>query len=195
MRPGRPQQFDEDTVLENATLAFWENGYDACSLSQLLSRTGLSKSSLYNQFGDKHSLFTQCLLRYKQNTRQRFLAVQETSETSREFVLKVLQSVTDELDADHTPRGCLIMNTAAELGQDDLEIANAVSESLQSFRKIFVTALQSGQAAREFSAELDPDDMANYLISNIGGLRTMVKSGMDKASIHKTIEIILRALE
>ncbi len=53
----RKPEFDRDAVLENAMGAFWEHGYEATSLAKLLSVTGLSKSSLYAAFGDKHQLF------------------------------------------------------------------------------------------------------------------------------------------
>ena len=66
---GRPRQFDEEQVLDAAMKAFWANGYEATSLADLVSVTGLHKGSLYQAFGDKHSLFVQTLNRYLQNTR------------------------------------------------------------------------------------------------------------------------------
>ena len=44
--------------------AFWANGYDATSLDDLMSETGLSRSSLYNAFGDKLDLFIAALGTY-----------------------------------------------------------------------------------------------------------------------------------
>ena len=67
---GRPRQFDEDEVLEAAMEAFWANGYEATSLSQLMEATGLHKGSLYQAFGDKHSLFLAALERYLGNMRR-----------------------------------------------------------------------------------------------------------------------------
>ena len=46
-----------DEVLEKVMLVFWEKGYNDTSLEDLLSVTGLSKSSLYQAFGNKHELF------------------------------------------------------------------------------------------------------------------------------------------
>jgi AcrR family transcriptional regulator len=57
MNRGRPRIFDPDLVLENAMQLFWSKGYEATSLQDLLATTGLSKSSLYESFGNKQRLF------------------------------------------------------------------------------------------------------------------------------------------
>ena len=58
---GRPRQFDEGEVLDAAMQAFWANGYEATSMADLMSVTGLHKGSLYQAFGDKHRLFVASL--------------------------------------------------------------------------------------------------------------------------------------
>lgn len=42
---GRPRQSDRDTALASAMHLFWENGYEATSLSQLKAVLGLSAPS------------------------------------------------------------------------------------------------------------------------------------------------------
>lgn len=53
---GRPRQFDEEQVLDAAMKAFWAKGYESTSLADLVEVTGLHKGSLYQAFGDKHTL-------------------------------------------------------------------------------------------------------------------------------------------
>lgn len=64
MNRGRPRNFEPDLVLENAMQLFWSQGYEATSLQDLLLATGLSKSSLYESFGNKQSLFEAAFTRY-----------------------------------------------------------------------------------------------------------------------------------
>ena len=78
---GRPREFDEEQVLDAAMKAFWAKGYEATSLADLVSVTGLHKGSLYQAFGDKHSLFIQTLNRYLQNVRQHKNQMLEAAET------------------------------------------------------------------------------------------------------------------
>ena len=44
--------------------AFWAKGYEATSMADLCTCTGLHKGSLYQAFGDKHSLFMNALKHY-----------------------------------------------------------------------------------------------------------------------------------
>ena len=50
--------------------AFWAKGYESTSLNDLMAATGLHKGSLYQAFGDKHSLFLESLKRYLSQMRQ-----------------------------------------------------------------------------------------------------------------------------
>ncbi|MEK8143741.1 TetR/AcrR family transcriptional regulator [Streptomyces sp. M10(2022)] len=61
---GRPRTFDLEAVLEAAMLLFWEQGYEATSLTQLREATGLSSASLYGAFGSKEGLFEKAVEHY-----------------------------------------------------------------------------------------------------------------------------------
>src|ERR1700757_4861162 len=62
LRPmARPKSYERDTVLIAARDVFWERGYEATSIAALEERTGLSRSSLYEEFGSKRDLFQAAL--------------------------------------------------------------------------------------------------------------------------------------
>ncbi|MFZ1177532.1 MAG: helix-turn-helix domain-containing protein [Mycobacterium sp.] len=60
----KPREFDYDEVVRAARDVFWERGYVATSLSQLLAATGLSKSTLYQAFGSRRTLFAVAVENY-----------------------------------------------------------------------------------------------------------------------------------
>ena len=57
----RPRNFAEDTVLAQAAAVFARMGYNAASIDDLLSATGLQRGSLYKAFGSKRNLFEKVL--------------------------------------------------------------------------------------------------------------------------------------
>jgi TetR/AcrR family transcriptional repressor of nem operon len=60
----RPRQFDEERVLRAVRDQFWDAGYAATSLEDLMRVSGLGKGSPYAAFGDKHQLFLRALRSY-----------------------------------------------------------------------------------------------------------------------------------
>lgn len=58
---GRPRNFDENVVLEQASIVFARLGYNATSVDDLVTATGLQRGSLYKAFGSKKNLFEKVL--------------------------------------------------------------------------------------------------------------------------------------
>jgi len=61
---GRPRSFDEDVALRHATELFWEKGYAATSLDDLLAAMGIARSSFYSTFGSKQKVLWRALELY-----------------------------------------------------------------------------------------------------------------------------------
>ena len=60
-RMSRPLEFDRSKALGHALTLFWRKGYQATSLADLVAAMQISRSSFYATFGDKRSLFIECL--------------------------------------------------------------------------------------------------------------------------------------
>ena len=60
----RIKEFDYDQKLEIARNLFWEKGYHATSMNDLVDTLKLNRSSIYDTYGNKHSLFIKCLNNY-----------------------------------------------------------------------------------------------------------------------------------
>ncbi len=57
----RPKEFKKSDVLLKAMKIFWDKGYEGTSISDLTEKMNISRSSLYETFGDKHELFIEAL--------------------------------------------------------------------------------------------------------------------------------------
>lgn len=53
---GRPKVFDRDAALDKAMTLFWQHGYEATSLSDLVEATGAKAPTLYAEFTNKEGL-------------------------------------------------------------------------------------------------------------------------------------------
>lgn len=192
---GRPRKFDIDTAYNAALQLFWAQGYEATSLDQLVSTMGLSKSSFYQTFESKNSLFQNCLLHYGE-----LLVTDATKglmETSSpiEFIHNALIQNAEEARNPDGKKGCFIMNTIVEFAQRDPKISKIVTAHLTAMRKVFTQAISSAQSHGDISQEASPIELADYLITTIIGLKTQVKSGASGSKIKKIANITISSLK
>lgn len=194
MATGRPIEFDPDAVLGAAMRAFWSKGYEATSMQDLLEATKLSKSSLYQAFGGKQQMFGRCIARYTDQMVMQLRERLEASESPLEFIRTTLTEIASEGLATSTPRGCLIMNTAMEFGQRDPDFAQWVGIGIARIRAVIELALERGQKSGEFTRARSAALLADYLMSSIAGLRTMVKAGKRPKSVLNIVDVIVGSL-
>jgi len=192
---GRPREFDEEQVLDAAMKAFWANGYEATSLADLVSVTGLHKGSLYQAFGDKHSLFIQTLNRYLQNIRQHKNQVLEHASTPLGGVRAVLHHFIDmsEMDAD-CPQGCMAVKTLVEMAPHDAE----VQRIMQQHKNFMNSTIQSRVAQAQADGDLDTDKSADTITSLImifmDGLAAQATGPMNIDEAHALLDAQLDVL-
>lgn len=195
MATGRPIEFDPDQVVASATAAFWSKGYEATSLQDLLDATGLSKSSLYQSFGGKQQLFGRCISAYTDRMVALLLERLGDSDSAMQFIDSVLTEVGSEGARGRRPIGCLVMNTASEFGQREPVFAEWVDSGISRVRAVMLRAVEQGQRAGEISRSRSAAALADYLMSSIAGLRTMVKAGTPTKKVLGVVDLIVSTLK
>lgn len=194
MSRGRPLEFDPDEALGAAVEVFWKKGYEASSLTDLLDAMALSKSSLYQAFGSKQQLFERCLRRYADDLSSTLRTSLTAGASARRFIEETFMAVARTAESPAGARGCLVANSASELGQRNLSLATPVASGLARFTDVFREAVARAQAAGEVPADSDPRALATYLVACMNGLRTMIKAGASRRAANETARLMLKAL-
>src|SRR6266516_2070058 len=60
------KHFDPDAALDTVVRLFWRHGVASTGIQDVVSATGLNRSSLYATFGGKQELYAAALRRYVQ---------------------------------------------------------------------------------------------------------------------------------
>src|SRR5262249_12832641 len=143
-------EFDREQVLDAALQTFWQKGYEATTLPDLLQATGLARQSLYNAFGDKHALFLASLQRYQEaHARELEEAIE------RGPVRAALRGVFEKmLTCSSKDRGCFLLNSAAELLPRDPQVGELVTAGMKRQEQALAEALRRG--VREGDIRLPP---------------------------------------
>jgi TetR/AcrR family transcriptional repressor of nem operon len=191
---GRPKEFERDRVVEEALEVFWSRGYVAASLDELTTATGLGRGSLYNEFGDKHTLFLEALDRYRAARLAAVLGILDRVPSVRAGIAAVLHGAVEALFSDATRRGCLMVNSIAELASRDPGVAARARDSFERTATAFQAALERGRRSGEFSSDLDARRMSRYLASALNSIRLLAKVS-ERAIVDDVVEVTLKALD
>jgi len=166
----RPREFDMQEALNAAMSKFWERGYEATSMEDLLDAMGLTKGSLYKAFGDKHSLFLMALQDYLDRL---FKNMKESVESSSDPVesLTALMGVVENLCCRQVlPKGCFAVNTVVELSQRDERASEILKRHLVRVEKLFTGLISRGQQSDDFRSDISAEHLAEALFVYIFGM-------------------------
>ncbi|MFG3255361.1 TetR/AcrR family transcriptional regulator [Streptomyces sp. NPDC048172] len=175
----RPRKFDEDRVILAVRDEFWDKGYAATSLEDLLRVSGLGKGSLYGAFGDKHHLFLRVLRAYDDANllalRERLESAARGADLVREFVLGPAADPTGAV----ARRGCLLANSNAELATSTPEVAAEARRSYDAITAVLTEALERARREGDLASDADPAETARAALVTQLGLIALGRTGVD----------------
>lgn len=173
----RPKAFDTDAALIRAMELFWEQGYAATSMEQLVAAMGISRQSLYDTFGDKHRLFLAAMDSYCAMLEAAMLAPLKAPDAGLQALHETAMGIIDFLIQFPKRRACLMANTTLELAPHDAEVAEKVQAHMANMERAFHHALGNAKARGEIAASADVPALSKYLVGLAHGLMVMAKSG------------------
>ncbi len=188
------RQFNKDEVLDRALQAFWQRGYGATSMQDLVDCTGVNRGSLYATYGDKRALFFAALERYDRDRRS-MLSGFERQYEPREAIRHVFMAFANDLSKSKGNRGCFLTNTALELAAHDAEIRKFVSNAQIDVETFFTRMIRKGQESGQFSRGVQPDNAAKILLASMLGFVVLVRSRPDPALLDAIVKGALQALD
>ncbi|WP_370936774.1 TetR/AcrR family transcriptional regulator [Amycolatopsis sp. cg13] len=179
----RPRTFDEKQVLNAVRDQFWDAGYAATSLEDLMRVSGLGKGSLYAAFGDKRQLFLRALRSYTDESHDALRKA--LSDTPRALdALRLL--IEAPIDEPGTRRGCLMANSTCELGNADPEVLAHAHRTYETSTALIRDCVARAQREGDLPAEADPIALARALLAAQQGLVFMSRTGLDTATLTAT---------
>ncbi|EOS58946.1 MULTISPECIES: TetR/AcrR family transcriptional regulator [Paenibacillus] len=189
----RSKEFDENEVLLKAMRLFWEQGYEKTSLQDLVEHMGVHRRSLYDTFGDKHTLYLKTMEKYARITNAAIKTEVQRGRTALESIRLIFDYLI-ETNGDQ-PIGCFFVNSATELAYRDPEVSKLTSELFGNEEQLLTELIQQGQQAGDISPGLDPRLLASSLHATMLGIRVMRRTSTDKQKLHQIAEVSMEMLK
>lgn len=185
--------FDKDEIISKVTELFWEKGYNATSMQDLVDATGLNRSSIYNTFGDKYHLFIEALRHYQTYQNDLLSSATQAAKSPKEAIEMLFNATWEHLNEDHN-KGCFLSNCATEMSNADPQIKGFLSDNKCTVVSIFRQLIEKAQEAGEVDSSKDAEILAHYLFSSLQGLRVTSMIDANKKHIKGIAEQVLSVL-
>lgn len=183
----RTKEFNEDQALDKAVEIFWHKGYNGTSAQDLVTHLGLSRSSLYDTFGDKQKLFSKALKKYQKQGQDSVKELLDESEDAKDAFTQIFKQAVKESLEDRITKGCFMVNSSVELAMHDEEIAKIVSDNRQTMEDVFLKAIKKGQEAGQISTKIDALTLARFVFNNYSGIRVLARAGEKNKQVYDDI--------
>jgi TetR/AcrR family transcriptional repressor of nem operon len=186
-----PKHTKEDT-LNRALLFFWQHGYVNTSIDDLVEATGVQRYGLYQNFGSKHGLFLAALQRYQDVHVSHRLREIETDNAGLDSIELVFNNLATFADSPLGRFGCLLCNTAVELGGRDEACDGEIDRYASRLRNAFSRAVDTAKIDRRLDPSADSDTLADYLAGVVIGAcvyaRTQARPGAVRAMLETAFD-------
>ena len=183
-------KFDKQQVVDAATRLFWQYGYQALSMQDLVKGTGLKPGSLYLAFYNKEGLFAASLEAYAYQGCASLKERLTESASIGEAICEILRGIITESTTSEFC-SCFLVKAQLELAKDSdshADLLALVQEKFSNVENIYREAI-----AQEFGDE-NATLYASSLMTHIFGLRVYGYQNHSQEHLLKTLQLGLHWL-
>lgn len=189
------KHFDPDTALDAVMRLFWRQGVEATGIQDVVTATGLNRSSLYATFGGKQELYRAALRRYiEQRSHPAFsrLAGDDRGLPAvHDFFAALIEA---RCSGAYAQWGCMVSNAHAGGENSDPDVQAVLDRHHGELREALRTALVAAEAKAQLKPGTDPGAAADLLALLAYGVNLRSRAGADAGELTRTVTGALDAL-
>lgn len=190
----RHKEFEREEVLEKAIQVFWNNGYNATSFQTLTEGMCINRQSIYDTYGDKHTLFIEALTYYYQKRTDYLTAHFAQDKPVKELIRAFFEQSIVNTTTEQKNQGCFLLNVTHEMVPQDKDVAAIANKNMKDLTAIFESAISRGIKSGEIVSSQTPAALAIYIVNTLQGLLTLCKTMTDKKKLRSITDMAMASL-
>jgi len=191
---GRPKEFDLDEAINRAIDYFAAHTYHEATVRDLARHMGISASSFYHTFGDKHNLYVLSLSRYLERLQAEQSRLYAATEASITGLRQRLYQMIEAYLAGQSDWGRLAVNATFETILSDPDVYALLLDNQRAFDAIFETFFARCQSSGAVSARRPPRMLGRFMVGVISNLTQRARLSADRLALGEIVETALDAL-
>lgn len=191
----RVKLFDENEILYKAMELFWQKGYHATSIQDMVNYLGINRGSLYDTFGGKKNLFDKALELSCSINQDKTIEFLNQQKSVKEGIKKFFELFIGKEDTPIDTRGCFVVNTINEFNDKDEYLKEALSKNRDYYETVFYDFLLRGQQNGEISKDKDIKTISFLIYTLYNGIKVVSKLEKDNKKILASVDCVLKLLD
>ncbi|MBR9729641.1 TetR/AcrR family transcriptional regulator [Shewanella intestini] len=195
---GKKRQFDEEQVLAIISEYFWEHGYSATKVDRLASITGLTKTSLYNAFGNKEALFIKSLDFYLVKEFRDIIQQLDTDKYMSENLELLFNKFFMDINAKKLSYGCLVINSILELASNEPNLYIETTKRYRVVRDTIYGFFGTYVKQNRLTSDMNTDEFTDLFSIFFQGLRVQARVVQSEEVLQRSIKnflTLIRSIE
>jgi TetR/AcrR family transcriptional repressor of nem operon len=189
------KHFDENAALGTVVQLFWRQGPSATGIQDVVTATGVNRSSLYATFGDKHALYLAALDRYlDEHALPSFSRLAGDPRGLPAITQFFHQLIRARCSGERARWGCLMVNAHTSPESTDPDVRRRLDHHHKRLRAALRDALGTAHRLGQLHAAMDTDATAGQLALLAYGVNLRSRAGAPAAELRRTVAHTLTAL-
>jgi len=167
-----------ERLLQAASREIYRSGYQSASLDTILAVAGVTKGALYYHFKSKETLGYAVVEEIiAPDLRAKWLRPLQRGDNPIDILIGIVQS--ESVRPEDVRGGCPLNNLAQEMSPLHEGFRKRLATVFHAWRGGVAAALRRGQAQGQVRRDVEPAEIASFLIATLEGYVSLAKNAQD----------------
>ena len=167
----------QDLIINTSFELFYEKGYNATSIPDIMKETSLSKGAFYHHFKNKHEIGKKVIENIiRKRIKEGFIEpLAELNRNIPELLLYVFTNRIKNYSEREKALGCPANNLVGEIGYTEQDFRVILKSLFEEWREALINTIEHGKNRREIKNDVNSSSVAISLICAFEGVRSVRK--------------------
>ena len=185
---GRPKKLDRNQVLDFVMISYWNDGPTNVSINDICKKSGISKPSLYNEFGSEDELQAAALHNYHEKILSQLFKIFDETIPFNHSLKKLIDLSTIDRSKEGLPYGCLHEQMCLAGNQLGLLTRSKVKDLSKKIINGYQSWIDKAKLNGLEKNEYETLFLAKYIQTQITSALQLQKEGFDKEFVLKYLK-------
>ncbi|MDD3293627.1 MAG: TetR family transcriptional regulator C-terminal domain-containing protein [Geobacteraceae bacterium] len=181
---------NKDDIVQAGLDIILSKGFNATGVEAILKQANVPKGSFYNFFSSKEDFGLAIIDRYSAEIDEILHPIyHDELSPPLERIKKGFETLIKRFEGNDCTKGCLIGNLSLEMSDQYENVRHRLEQSLRGWSDVLTILLHEAQKDNAIFSEVDPEILAENLISSFQGALLRSKVKKSSGPLHNFIHL------